>query len=284
MLSELAMKRLFSILAASAAILSCTEPYKTPDIAYYVDEGGTFIFKASVEPLSGSWVWDASTSKIGIYADNRENVAFVPRRNYDGVSPEAEVFGPAASGKVFAYFPYRAGGYEPAKYGCMELPLEQKYYEDAVSQIEGNTPVMVTAAEDRDYLRFRHHCGAMRLQVKINFSENLRTLTLSANEPVSGWLDLSGSGEMQNPSRSVKVIGIDKPCTEDSPAIVWIMLPEGSYSGVYITAAGETESISTIVPGEFVIEAGQECNATAQEEKNEYGGNYFEGEEVNYDN
>lgn len=277
------MKRVIvSLLAAAAVLVSCRDKADNDRIVYYVDDSGTFLFTASVESLGGEWRWDAALCKVGLYTENDNNALFQPRASYDGKSGEAQIFGPAVNGQAYAYLPYSLYGYPPAKEGCMLLGAEQDYFPGAIAQIEGNTPVLVAAAGDDGRLEFRHMCGALHLKVKIHFSENVQRLALTANEPVCGYLNVQ-DGTIADGGNSLVVKGIDRPCTESSPLDVWVMLPEGSYSGLYITVSGETESISTVLEGDITITTGEESPATVSEKKNSYEGSDFDSEEVSYD-
>lgn len=276
-------KKLLSAIAAFAALLSCTEKYVPKETNYYVDDNGTFLFWASVQPLSGTWTWDAAMTKVGIYTPTDVNVMFQPRGSYDGASGEVELMGPPVTGQACAYIPYSIYGNEAAREGCILLPAQQTYHTDAVSQIEANTPYLVSVADDEGHFSFRHLCGALHLKVKIHFSEKVRRITLTANEPLSGYLSVA-DGTMSHESNSVTVAGINSPCTETAPLDVWVMLPQGTYTGLYITAAGVSESISTVLEQNVTITAGvQTQEVLVQEKKNNYNGSDFESEEVEYD-
>ena len=125
----------------------------------------------------------------------------------------------------------------------------------------------------------------MHFRVKMQFTENIQHVTISSAVPLTGWMDVTGVEEeaMLNPGYSVTVTGIDRTCTETSPLDVWVMLPEGTYNSFSFTAAGVTESLSTIIEGPFQIKAGEETSATAQEKKVDYDGGNLEAEEVDYD-
>lgn len=276
------MKRLITAFAACAALLSCTQQYIPKETDYYVEDAGTCLFMASVQKLSGIWTWDAVRSKVGVYAGESDNILFVPRASFDGATGTAQLMGPPVTGKAYAYIPYRNAGVDAVKAGCVPLTPEQAYYDNAVAQIEGNS-ILVAAADEDGHLAFRYLCGALHLKVKINFTEPVQRVSLTANEPLCGWLDINGIDPMRKESYTVSVVGIDKPCSESTPLDVWIMLPEGTYSGLYMTAAGATQSVSTIVSGSFDVVAGQEVSATAQEKKNNYDGSDFDAEEVDYD-
>lgn len=278
------MKRLFASLAILGALIACTR-YSTPDdSAYYVADEGTGIFRAEVEPLSGTWTWKAARSKVGVYAGAAENVLYIPRAAYDGATGEVQLMGQPVSGKAYAYMPYRASGMDAVRTGRMPLPEEQTFHESANAQIEGNT-VLVAAEDENGKFLFRHYCGALHLKLKISFPETVERLILSANEPICGYLDITGEADerITRAGHSVTVNGIGKPCSEAAPLDVWVMLPEGSYSGVYVTLSGATTSVSTIVGDQISITTGRETAAEAREEKNEYGNPDFVGEEVNYD-
>lgn len=280
--AAIAMNKLISLIAAAAALFACTEQFVSEETNYYIDDSGSYLFTATVEGLSGEWIWDAASCKVGVYAGDTENAVFVPRAVFDGKTGQAGLIGPAVHGQAYAYIPFRIYGYAPAEEGCMALPSEQQYFTDAVAHIEGNTPVLVAAADSAGHLAFRYPCGALHLTVKIHFSENVQRLTLTAAEPVCGLLNVS-NGTITGGANMVSVTGIDLPCTESAPLDVWVMLPEGTFTGIYITASGNTESISTVLEEEVSIVAGAEVHATVQEKKNNYGASDFEGEEVDYD-
>lgn len=277
------MKRLITAFVAISAILSCTKAY-IPQPDPYVPEPGTCIFKAQLELLQGQWVWDAVRDKVGVYADNLDNAPFQPRAAYNGKSGIIELMGEGALGQAYAYFPYSARGEEAAREGRQPLSEEQSYQGSAIAQIQNNT-TFVAAADKDGLLRFRCLCGALHLRVKMHFNEPVRRVTLSSTTPVTGWLDVTGEKEeaLLNPGYSVSITDINRPCSESSPLDLWVMLPEGSYSGLSITVAGATESISTVIEGTFLIKAGEETSANAEEKKIDYDGGYLEGEDVDYD-
>ena len=276
------MKKYLALFAAAAALLSCSEKFVSEETNYYVDDSGSYLFTTTVEKLSGEWIWDAARCKAGVYAGETENAIFVPRAAFDGRTGQAGLMGPAVHGQAYAYLPYRIYGYDAAKEGCITLPAEQAYFTGTAAQIEGNTPVLVAAADSTGHFAFRYPCGALHLTVKIQFSGNVQKLTLTASEPVCGPLDVQ-YGTIAGGSNTVSVAGIGLPCTVSAPLDVWVMLPEGSYTGLYITVSGSDESISSVIDDSVVIVAGAETEALVQEKKNNYGGSDFEGEEVDYD-
>ncbi len=277
------MKRLFTAFVAISAILSCTKAY-IPQPDPYVPEPGTCVFKAQVELLQGQWVWDAVHDKVGVYADNLDNAPFQPRAAYNGKSGIIELMGEGALGQAFAYFPYSSQGEEAAREGRQPLSEVQSYQSSAIAQINKNTTFVAVADKD-GLFRFRCLCGALHLRVKMHFNEPVRRVTLSSTMPLTGWLDVTGEKEevLLNPGYSISITDINRSCSETSPLDLWVMLPEGSYSGLSITVAGATESISTVIEGTFLIKAGEETSANAEEKKIDYDGGYLEGEEVDYD-
>ena len=269
---------------AFSALLSCTEAY-IPQPDPYVPAPGTCVFKAQVELPGGEWIWDAVHDKVGVYADNLTNAPFQPRAAFDGKSGTIELMGEGAMGQAYAYLPYSFYGEDSVREGRQSLPESQGYQNNAMDQILQNT-TLVAAADEDGFFRFRYLCGALHIQVKMHFGENVQRVTLSSSEPITGWLDVTGEKEvpLSHPGYSVSITGIDRPCTGDSPLDVWVMLPEGSYNGFSITVAGATESLSTVIEGTFKIQAGEETGtAIAQEKRNEYDGGYLEGEKVDYD-
>ena len=264
--------------------LACTRQNAPEGNDYYVADGGNGIFTAQVESISGTWTWDAVRSKVGVYAGDARNVLYVPRAKYDGASGEVQIMGRPVNGRAYAYIPYKAHGIDAVRFGRMPIPTEQAFYESAAAQIEGNTTLVAMADENGKFL-FRHYCGALHLKLIISFPETVERVAFSATEPVCGELDITGLAEerISNPGYSVTVKGIGKPCSEAEPLDVWVMLPEGTYPGAYITIYGATTALSIIVGDRFDITAGEETAAEAREEKNEYGNPDFEGEEVTYD-
>lgn len=277
------MKRLIIIFSAIACVASCTEKYKADYVEPYIAPQGRSVFRAEVDLLDGTWKWSAASTKVGVYGSNVSNALFSPRAAFDGASGEVELMGHDVLGPAYAYLPYRSAGYEAIAQGCQPLSDGQRFFPGAVEQIIGNE-ILVAAADDDGLFRFSHRCGALHLRVAVNLGENARTLTLSsAVEPLAGWLELNDEPQMKNPLYSITVSGIDAPLSESAPLSVWVMLPEGSYSGLYVTVAGETTSISTAMEGTYEILTGEETVAGVKEEKNNYGGSDFEAEEVEYD-
>lgn len=270
------------LLLAGFVLIACTEKFVPAENNPYVPPQGRCVFRAEVSPISGAWVWDAAHDRAGVYGSNVSNAMFCPRAAFDGASGAAELIGEGVTGDAFAYIPYRPEGVDALASGCVPLPAEQRYFRDAASQIEGNE-LLVARADEDGLLRFSHRCGALHIRLKINLGENVQSVSLSANEPLCGWFDISGGGEVLHASRSVRVTGMDSPCSESAPLDVWVMLPEGTYTGLFVTVAGSTESISTIIEGRFEIAACRETSVSASEQKNHYGGSEFEAEEVQYD-
>ena len=277
------MKRLFTAFVAFSALLSCTEAY-IPQPDPYVPDPGTCVFKAQVDLLEGQWVWDAVHDKVGVYADNLTNALFLPRAAYHGKSGVIELMGEGAQGHAYAYFPYSSRGEEAVREGRQPLSNVQSYQTSALEQIQRNT-TFVAAADEDGLFRFRCLCGALHIRVKMHLGEPVQRVTLTSATPITGWLDVTGVEEesLLRPGYSITLPDIGLPCTETSPLDVWVMLPEGDYSGLSITVAGATESLSTVIEGTFQIRAGQETSASAQEKKNDYDGGYLEGEDADYD-
>ena len=278
------MRKLLALFLPALLLAACTGPLDREDNTY-VPEQGTCIFRAVVEPLSGVWTWNAAADRLGVYGEGTDNAVFCPRASFDGKTGTAEFFGPGVFGQAYAYLPWKAEGVAAAALGRMPLSSEQTFFEGASAHIEGNTSVLVAAADSEGLLRFRNPCGTLKLRLEMDITENVENVSISANEPLCGWLDVTGSAEeaMINPERKINVSGIGRPCTAQTPLIVWVMVPAGTYTGLYLTAAGASESISTIVEGSFTVERGGECQAVVREKRNEYGGTDFEGEEVDYD-
>lgn len=277
------MKRLFTVFVAFSALLSCTQAY-IPQPDPYVPAPGTCVFKAQVELLEGEWIWDAVHDKVGVYADNLTNAPFQPRAAFNGKSGVIELMGEGAKGQAYAYFPYSPYGEEAVREGRQPLRALQSYQGNALDQIRHNT-TFVSVADGNGLFRFRYLCGALHVQVKMHFGERVQRVTLTSSTPITGWLDVTGEKEkaITHPGYNVSVTEINRTCTEDTPLDVWVMLPEGSYSGFAITIAGATESLSTVIEGTYLVQAGQETSASAQEKKNDFDGGYLEGEEVDYD-
>lgn len=282
-LSEIAMKKLILSFAAVAALISCNQERK-PGTDPVVREQGTCIFKAQIEPLEGSWVWNAATDKVGIYADNLANSPYVPRVAYDGKEGVVELMGEGALGQVYAYFPYSQRGLEAAQAGRQPLWEQQSCQRSSAAQIQQNS-VLVAAADEDGLLRFRYLCGTLHLQIKMQFAQNVQSVTLTSAVPITGWLDVTGVEEesLLYPGYTVRVTGIDRPCSATTPLDVWIMLPEGTYTSFSVTVAGEDESLSTVVEGPFLVKAGEETSTVAEEKKVDYDGGNLEAEEVDYD-
>lgn len=276
------MKRFFLLSLLPLILPCCTKSHEPRETNYYVDDSSRGLFRSEVESLSGQWIWNSALSRLGVYAEGADNLVFYPRAQYDGAAGTAEIFGPAVKGKAYAYLPYSSAGYLPAAFGCIRLGAGQVYFPDAAAHIEGNTPVLVAAADDDGFFRFRYPCGVLKVRLKMDLGENIRSLTFHANEPVCGLLNVS-DGSILNPGMSVTVDGMDLPCSESAPAEVWVMLPEGSYTGAYVSISYGSESVSTIINGGITIRAGQESSVTAQEEKNACANPDFESEEVEYD-
>ena len=277
------MKRLFTAFVAFSAILSCTQTYiLDPDP--YVPAPGTCVFKAQVELPEGQWVWDAVHDKVGVYADNLTNAPFQPRAAFDGKSGVIELMGEGAMGQAYAYFPYSSHGEDAVREGRQPLSERQSYQSSAMDQIRKNTTFVATADED-GLLRFRCLCGALHIQVKMQFNEIVQSITLTSTTPVTGWLDITGAKEeaITHPGYSVSITDIGLPCSETSPLDVWVMLPEGNYNGLSITISGATESLSTVIEGTFQLRSGEETSASAKEKKADFDGGYLEGEDVDYD-
>lgn len=277
------MKRLLIAFVAFSAILSCTQAY-IPQPDPYVPAPGTCVFKAQVELLEGQWVWDAVHDKVGVYADNLTNSPFQPRAAFDGKSGVVELMGEGATGQAYAYFPYSFNGEEAVREGRQPLSEHQSYQSSALEQIQNNT-TFVAAADEDGLFRFRCLCGALHIKIKMHFEEPVQHVTFVSTTPVSGWLDVTGVQEetIVHPGYSINITDIGRPCTENSPLDVWVMLPEGSYSGLSITVAGATESLSTVIEGTFQLRAGEETSVSAEEKKVDYNGGSLEGEEVDYD-
>ena len=249
----------------------------------YVAPQGSALFRAEVESLSGTWKWDAVNSRVGVYSSSSDNQILLPRSRYDGATGEVELFGANVLGQAYAYLPYQKKGEEAVREGRLPLRETQRHYAGNVPQIEGNI-LMVAPARDGKFT-FRYLCGTLHIRIKLAFTENVKSVSISANEPLCGWMDITGESgfPMINASYSVTVTDIDKPCTLNEPLDVWVALPEGSYTGLLVTVSCLTQSQSTVISGTWAVTAGLETVVEAKEENYDYSGTDFISEEVQYD-
>lgn len=257
------MRKSFLIVLALAAVLSCTENSRRP-LEPSVPDLGTCIMRVRMDDPSFSW--DAVHSKIGVYSDSGENVPYSLRSIYNGSNDVVEFFGPAAKGTIHAYYPYSRDGYASCLEDRVSIPSEQKWYSSSEAALAANMPYMVATDED-GIMVFRQTCGLLHVSVKVDFPENITSLTLSGN-------GLEGV---------ISMVGIDRPSSVAAPLDVWFVLGEGSYDGFILSVSGLDESITAIMEGEYEIVASAQTDAEAREKYHDYDGGDFTGEEVEFD-
>lgn len=275
------MKKIFISLTTLLAVLSCTEKLPvTPDPS--VENQGICLVNVTME--NTSFIWSAINSKMGVYSSAGANSEWRLRSMYDGCTGAAEFFGEAATGSIYAYYPYSSEGYAPCAQGRVYVPAEQKWCESFTAHMNYNNPYMVAALRDGDFL-FKENLGAVHVSVKMDFPENIQYVSLSASEYISGNYDITGEAyeRITQGSKSIRVYGIDKPSTIAAPLDVWIMMPPGTYSGLFLAVAGDNESITAIIDDGLQIVAGAQTEVDAREEHHDYEGGDFEAETVDFD-
>jgi len=275
------MKKLFISFAALLSVLSCTEKLPvTPDPA--VDNQGICLVNVTME--DDTITWSALNSKIGVYSNSTTNAQWRLRSIYDGRTGIAEFFGEAATGSVYAYYPYSSDGYAPCATGRVNVAAEQKWCDSYASHMQVNSPYMVAVVRD-GALQFKENLGAVHVKVKMDFPENIQYISLSASEFISGDYDVTGEAyeRITGGTKSIKLNGIDKPSSLAEPLEAWIALPPGTYSGLFLTVAGDKESITAVIDDGLKIVAGAQTEVDAKEQHHDYDGSDFEGEPVEFD-
>mgnify|MGYP006956029642 FL=1 len=262
--------------------LSCVERLPVEAEPELAEQGVCLLRAQMVE--DDSFVWTLPESRIGVYSGSSANSCWTPRAYCIGKSGEAEIFGPEAKGEVYAYWPYSEEGYSPCADGRVRIPSEQKWHDSFESHIAGNAPHLVACAED-GRLRFRRHCGALHVRVMMDFVQNVQNIVLNSEDDICGDYDVSGLAEekLVNGGKSIRLTGIDRPAGASEPLDVWIMLPPGTYSGLFVTVSGGEETATAVIDGSVRIESGRQTEADASERRNDYEGGDFVGEVVEFD-
>lgn len=262
-------------------LLSCVEKLPVA-VEPEIENQGVCLLKVQME--DESFVWTAGDSEIGVYSDSGANSRWSLRSNCEGKSGEVEFFGPEAKGAVYACLPYSPEGYSPCAVGRISIASEQKWYDGFEAHLKGNTPYMVAFAEDGK-LVFRQHCGALRVRIKMNFTKNVQEVVLSAPEKICGDYDVSSlaTDRLTGGGESITVTGIDRPSSPSKPLDVWIMLPPGTYNGLFISVSAGEETATAIIAGEIRIESGKQTEVDAKEENHNFESGDFTGEEVEFD-
>lgn len=273
--------RMFLIFGMSLIAVSCVEklPVATePNI----EEQGVCLLKAVME--DESFVWTLPESRIGIYSESSANSCWSPRADCIGKGGEAEIFGPEAKGKVYAYWPYSEEGYAPCADGRVRIPSEQKWHGSFESHIAANTPCLVACVEN-GRLSFRRHCGALHIKIMMDFSEDVQSIVLSSGDDICGDYDVSSlaTDRLTGGGKSITVTGIDRPSSPSKPLDVWIMLAPGTYNGLFISVSAGEETATAMIAGEIRIESGKQTEVDAKEENHNFESGDFTGEEVEFD-
>lgn len=257
------MRKITLITIVILSALSCTKisnRYNEP----YVQEHGRCIFSVQME--DSDFVWDAVKSKIGVYSETGDNVAYSLRSCYDGCRGEVEFFGPATKGIVNAYYPYTKEGYEACREGKIKVPSQQKWYNNFAEALQFNMPYMVASNNDGK-LFFKQDCGALHISIKIDFPEEVCSVTLSGS----------------NILEPITVTEIDRTVSIATPLDIWVILEQGSYDGLILSVVGVKSAVTAIIEGEYEIEACRQVNVEAKEQYHDYGGSDLEAEEVEFD-
>jgi len=275
------MKKIFISLTTLLAVLSCTEKLPVASDPS-VDNQGVCLVKVTME--DASFTWSALNSKIGVYSGSGANAEWRLRSSYDGRTGMAEFFGEAATGTVYAYYPYSSEGYVPCAEGRVNVPAEQKWCDSFAGHMKLNNPYMVAAFKDGT-VKFKENLGAIHVKVKMDFPENVQYISLSASEFISGNYDVTGEAyeRITDGGKTIKLTDINKPTTVATPLEAWILLPPGTYSGLFLTVSGANESITAIIEDGLKIVAGSQSEVDAKEQHHDYDGDDFEGIPVEFD-
>lgn len=256
------MKKIILAVIVLLSILSCAknDRYREP----YVPEQGRCTFMVQMEDQA--FVWDAVKSKIGVYSENGDNVAYSLRGIYDGRGGEVEFFGPSTKGVVNAYYPYVKEGYDACRHGRIRVPSQQKWFDSFNDALKGNMPFMVASNNDGK-LYFKQVCGALHIKTRMDFPGKVSSVTLSGN----------------NLTEPVTVYGIEKETSIANPLDIWVVLEQGLYDGFILSVNGESSAVTAIIEGDYSIEGSRQTDVDAREQYHDYGGSDFEGEEVEFD-
>ena len=119
----------------------------------------------------------------------------------------------------------------------------------------------------------------------MDFSQDVQSIVLSSGDDICGDYDVSSlaTDRLTGGGESITVTGIDRPSSPSKPLDVWIMLPPGTYNGLFISVSAGEETATAIIAGEIRIESGKQTEVDAKEENHNFGGGDFEGEEVEFD-
>ncbi len=275
------MKRSILLFGMLLTAVSCVEKLPVaaePEVA----EQGVCLLRAQME--DGSFVWTLPDARVGIYSESSANSCWSPRAAYVGKIGEVEIFGPEAKGTVYAYWPWSEEGYSPCADGRVRIPSEQKWYDGFEAHMSGNSPCLVARAEN-GRLHFRRHCGALHVRVAMDFTRNVQGIVLSSADEICGDYDVSGLADerLVNGGKSIRLTGIDAPASVACPLEAWLMLPPGTYGGLFISVSAGDESVTAVIEGVVRVESGKQTDVDARERRHDYEGGDFEGEEVEFD-
>lgn len=269
-------------------VSSCTIKYIPPVDPQPQDEG-RYMFMANIEetPWTEPYVWDASHDAVGIYAGNESNCKYVLRDSYDACTGQVQIYGPAVTGKAYAYFPYSADGVSSLLEGRLVIPQHQNYCIGAYHALSSQS-VRVGYCEN-DAVSLRYMAGVLTVSLKVDFESNVDEVILTCKQDICGNLDVSGLAEQRltEASNSISMSISGLPCSEDDPLPLSFVLPAGEYTEIYVTVNGVGESVTAQVKttDAVIVEASRETVAVAEvaAQEHDYSGSDFEEEIVHFD-
>lgn len=266
----LKMKSALCIVAIfSLALVSCVERLPEQEMPN-VDNGAVTMVKATVKPLTlegatgtGLYKWDGLNA-IGINGTSKGiNECYLPVQSTIGGN-EAYFYGNEVAGDLTIYMPYSEEGGIRADQGYVEIPAEQKYYNNPFDHLMYNSTLLATTTSNE--VEFDFYAGLVEVAIRYDIQDitSVKVLVGNLNDGYNNYLtgEFSIVEEVLNENATLSNMavvsgfgeGVNSSVTEGQELKVWIAVAPGTYENfVFEITDKNNVTISAPVAGPFVV-------------------------------
>lgn len=250
------MKRITTIAVSLLCACACTQKVSFPEEPEVKSQGRTEITAS----LGDDFTWTAA-SKVGIYdSEGGANVRFTILPEFIGKSGEARLFGRGVSGSIIAYYPYSETGFPEVARFEQPVRANQKWYPSAEEHLRENLVMIAREGED-GVARFSYSGGSvgmMHLRLSFEIAGNVREVVIHYPG-----------------SQTVKVSGLNSPCSAAKPLELWAIVPAGNVSNLTVSAHTATQWVSSPASGSVVVAPGKTSDCSVNEKSFDCGNQDF---------
>ena len=205
---------------------------------------------------SADHTW-TTTTHIGAFGkEGGNNAKYSLFKSYDGAA-EGLFYGAELKGDVYAYYPYNKDVTAEGSKVALIIPDTQTYNSDLLAQFEQHNNLYVAKSSD-GVLDFGYLYGCLGIQVKGDFSINSIVLS-SDNQPLAGRVAFDFENDMEASAVARSLYSLTLNCeepvvaTEESPALLYALLPPATYSNLMITINTNKGVLSKRLNGSCVV-------------------------------